>query len=151
PRMELVVGGQHLTLGQTGIAAPEIADEAAGLAHQQNASGNVPELQILFPEAVEATGGDPGEIERGGAEAPDPRHFRRDRVEDLVETAEIAMRLVGNAGRDQRLIEMAPRGNAEAPFVQPAAPALLGPEAFVGDRVVDQALGDLAPALPARL
>ena len=105
-----------------------------------DAGGDVPELEILLPEAVEAAGRDPGEIERGRAEAADAGDFGRDRVEDLVEAVEIAMALVGHAGGDQRIGEVAARGDAQPPLVEPGAPALLRPEALVGERLVDQAL-----------
>ena len=65
------------------VAAAKIGDEAARLADQQDAGGDVPEVEILLPEAVEAAGGDPGEIERGRAEAADAGDFRRDRAEDF--------------------------------------------------------------------
>ena len=64
---------------------------------------------------------------------------------------EIAMRLVGDAGGDQRLGEVAAGGDAQPALVEPGAPALLRPEALVGERLVDQAVGDLAPALAAGL
>src|SRR5690348_13090261 len=87
PGMELVVGGEHLALRQPRLGAPEIADEAASLADQQDAGGDVPEIQVLFPEAVEAAGRDPGEIERRGAVAADAGDFGRDSLEYPVEPA----------------------------------------------------------------
>src|ERR687897_317831 len=42
----------------------------AGLADEERAGGHVPGAQALFPEALEAPGGDVGEVERGGAVAP---------------------------------------------------------------------------------
>ena len=67
-----------------GVAAVELGDEPAGLAHQQNARGDVPARQAVFPESVIAAGRDIGEIERGRAEAPDAGdllHHRLERVE----------------------------------------------------------------------
>ena len=151
PVVELVVGGEDLAVGEPGVAAAEIGDEAARLADQHDAGGDVPELEVLLPEAVEAARRDPGEIERGRAEAADAGDFGRDRVEDLVEAAEIAMRLVGDAGGDQRLGEVAAGGDAQPPLVEPGAPALFRPEALVGQRIVDQAVAELAPALAAGL
>ena len=90
------------------------------LADQQQPGGDVPEFQILFPEAVVAAGGDPGEVERGGAEAPDPGHLRRHGAEDLFEAVVIAVALVGNAGRDQRLVQVAARRDAQPPVLRQA-------------------------------
>jgi hypothetical protein len=75
----------------------------ARFTHEQNAGRYVPDFQIFFPEPVKASGGDPGEVERGRAEAADPRHFGRDGVEDLLEAVELPVPVIGNAGRDQRV------------------------------------------------
>ena len=56
--------------------AAEIGDEAARFAHQQDARRDVPQVEIVFPEAVQPPGRDPGEIERGRAEAADARDLR---------------------------------------------------------------------------
>src|SRR3954470_24766078 len=101
--MKLIVGGEHLARRQAGFAAAKIGDEAARLAHQDDAGGDVPELEILLPETIEPASRQPGEVECGRAEAANACHFRRNRVEDMVETTEVAMRLVGNAGGDQRV------------------------------------------------
>ena len=53
------------------VLAVGVADEAAGLAQDDDAGGEVPGAQVALPEAVEAAGGDPGEVERGGAGAAD--------------------------------------------------------------------------------
>src|ERR1022692_4393280 len=45
------------------------ADEAACLADQQRARGDVPVIETAFPAGVEAARGDIGEIERGAAYA----------------------------------------------------------------------------------
>jgi hypothetical protein len=100
--MKLVVGGEDLAGGEAGIAAAIVGDEAARLAHQDDARGDVPELEVLFPKSVEAAGRDPGEIERRRAEAADAGDLGRDRVEDAVEAADVAVRLIGDTGGDQR-------------------------------------------------
>ena len=62
--------GKHLGIGRDDLPAVEVvvvarqvADEAAGLEHQQAAGGDVPRVQPDFPEAVVETRGDIGEIE----------------------------------------------------------------------------------------
>src|SRR5690606_2075022 len=112
PRMQVAIGGKHLPLGDARLATPEIGDEAAGLPHQNDARGDVPELKVLLPETVITAGRDPGEIERGRAEAANSGHFRRDGAEDLLEAIQIAMPLERRAGRNQRFVEMAARGYA---------------------------------------
>ena len=47
------------------VATAEIADEAASLAHQQHAGGDVPDVELAFPETVETARRDPCEVEAG--------------------------------------------------------------------------------------
>src|SRR5260370_41865127 len=49
--------------------AVKIRDGATGFLHEQHSSSGVPRLEAKFPEAIETTGSDAGEIERGGAVA----------------------------------------------------------------------------------
>src|SRR6266567_3613466 len=58
--------------GREFVAAPvEIGDEAAGLADDEDAGGDVPGVEAVLPETVEAARGHPGEVERGRAAAAD--------------------------------------------------------------------------------
>ena len=61
--MHGVVAGDDLPLGQDGVVAVAVADEAAGFAHQDQAGGEIPRRQIALPIGIEPAGGDPGEIE----------------------------------------------------------------------------------------
>src|SRR4051794_28811455 len=63
-----LVARDDMALVQDGVATIEIGDKAARLAHQDDARRHIPGRYIALPIAVEAPGGDPGEIERGGAE-----------------------------------------------------------------------------------
>lgn len=65
------VGGEDDGAAELVRISGEVGDFAAGLFDEQDAGGGVPGLQAKFPEAVEAAGGDAGEIERGGAIAAD--------------------------------------------------------------------------------
>ena len=69
PGMQLVVRGEHLALRNRTIGTAIVGDEAAGFLDQQIAGRDVPRLQSAFPEGVEPARRDPGEIERGGAQA----------------------------------------------------------------------------------
>ena len=53
------------------LGAAERADAAAGLLDQQRAGGGIPGLEPDLPEAIDAAGGDIGQIERRGARAAD--------------------------------------------------------------------------------
>ena len=67
--MHGLVAGDDVACGEHRVAAVGIADEAAGFAHQEHAGGEVPRREVALPIGIEAAGGDPGEIERRGAEA----------------------------------------------------------------------------------
>src|SRR5262245_7579089 len=70
---DLVAGRERIVL------AVDTGDGAAGLAHHDLACGDVPGLQVALPKAVEAAGGDEGEVESGGAKAPQPSDLALDR------------------------------------------------------------------------
>src|ERR1700730_10944955 len=70
--MKAIVGGEHLAALHHRLTACEIADESAGLAHQQEAGSEIPRRQSEFPEAVISAGGHISEIECGGAKPAYP-------------------------------------------------------------------------------
>src|SRR3546814_14654683 len=54
--------GNELAALDRALAAAEIADETARLAHQQHTGGDVPDIQVGLPETIEAARRNPGEI-----------------------------------------------------------------------------------------
>src|SRR3546814_1909602 len=98
--------GDELAAVDRAVAAAKIADEAARLAHEQHARGDVPDLQVAFPETVVAPRRDPCEVEAGGAEAADTGHFGRDRAKNAAPLRHIAVAHVRNARRDQAFVEV---------------------------------------------
>src|SRR5256885_2347357 len=67
-QMQVAVCGQHIAARHHRLSAGQIADKAAGLAHQEQPGGDVPRRQRELPEAVKAPGCDIGEVERRRAE-----------------------------------------------------------------------------------
>src|SRR3990172_752621 len=67
--VDAAVGGGDFFPAQAEGHALEVGHHAARFAHQQDAGAHVPGLQIEFPEAVEAPGGDVAEVEGGRAVA----------------------------------------------------------------------------------
>src|SRR3954447_24863761 len=59
------VAGEEIATGGNAVASDEIAVAAAGFADQQAASGHVPWLQADFVEAIDASGCDIRDVERG--------------------------------------------------------------------------------------
>src|SRR3546814_19016813 len=98
--------GDELAAVDRAVAAAKIADEAARLAHEQHARGDVPDLQVAFPETVVAPRRDPCEVEAGGAEAADNGHLGRDRAQTPGPRRPIAAAHVRNARPDQASVEV---------------------------------------------
>ena len=67
---EAVGGEDDGTAELIGISG-EIGDFTSGFFDEEDSGGGVPGLEAKFPETVEATGGDAGEIDSGGAIAAD--------------------------------------------------------------------------------
>src|SRR5688572_27409887 len=101
--MELVVSGDDLLGANRLRAAAVVGYEATRFAHEQAAGSRVPRLQMAFPEPVESPGSHPGKVERGRAEAANSRDLRPDGREDSRPFGKIPVRVVGNAGGNQRV------------------------------------------------
>src|SRR5437899_767928 len=68
--MHGLVAGDDVAALHSALVVVEVGHEAAGLAHHQHARGEIPGRQVAFPIRIEPSGRDVGEVERGGAEAP---------------------------------------------------------------------------------
>src|ERR1051325_3176581 len=79
--VDQAVGGERLLAVDGEFAAGKIRDDAAGLGDDERAGGDVPRLELQFPEAVEASRGDIAEIERGGTGAADALRAARHAAE----------------------------------------------------------------------
>src|SRR5439155_16673155 len=71
--------------------AHQIRDPAAGLLDEEASGGDVPRSEAELPEAVESTGGDPREIEDGGAESTHAAAAKR-RLRSEEHTSELQSR-----------------------------------------------------------
>src|SRR5712691_4541695 len=124
--MDALVSGNDMALLKHGLAAVEIGDETAGLAHQQQPRRHVPRGEIALPIAVEPPRRHPGEIERSRSESPqsaDLALYRRDLVAELRKIAAPVMRQpAGQHG----VAELPPRRHPQAPIVHERAFAALG-------------------------
>ena len=69
--MEIRIGGDQGAGFGPVLLAFEMADEAACFADQDDAGGDVPRLQAIFPKAVKPARCDIGQIKRG---RPQPAH-----------------------------------------------------------------------------
>ncbi len=142
-----VVAGDDLALGENGVVAVEIGDEAAGFAHQDNARGHVPRRQVALPISIEPSGRDPGEIESGGAVTAQAGEMLLRGGDFLAPEREIAAAVMRQPAGDDGLGEPLPSGDADALVVEESALAAFGDEQVVVGGIVDEAGDDRAVAL----
>src|SRR3546814_7152395 len=102
-RMHRGAAVDELAAVDRAVAAAKIADEAAGLAHEQHTRRDVPHLQVAFPETVVTARRDPCEVEAGGAEAADTGDFGRHGTENAAPLGHIAMAHIGDRSEETRL------------------------------------------------
>src|SRR5215469_4010287 len=146
-QVQVVVGGKHVTRRQHLVPAREVAHIPAGLAHQEDAGGDIPGREPEFPVAVVAPRRDIGKVERGGAGTPDAGDLAHHRRQGCKIARMVAALAEGDTGADHGIAEVAPRRDAKAPVVEIGAHPLLRPEHLVARRLIDDAGDDLALAL----
>src|SRR3546814_20140818 len=74
-RMNSIACGDDFAPLNRALAAPEITDETARFAHQQNARRAIPDAETALPKSVKAASGTPGAVQPGrttAAAAPNP-------------------------------------------------------------------------------
>src|ERR1700681_921197 len=137
--MNRLVAGHHRPFFENVMAAVEIGDKPARLAHEQDAGGKIPGRQAALPKAVETAGGDPGEIERGSASAAYPGdgalHLREFRAEALGVSAST----MWDAATNDAVRELLPRRHAKTAVVEIGSLAALAHIHLVVDGIVDDA------------
>ncbi|EPX83793.1 hypothetical protein ruthe_02590 [Rubellimicrobium thermophilum DSM 16684] len=113
------------------------------LLHDQQTRRHVPGVQAPFPEAIVASRGDIGEVERRRSQPPHPRAFGHQPRQILQRRRQGVARAEGDAGSEQRLGQACARTHPDAAFVEPGPLTLLGPEGLVLDGIVDHPGHDL--------
>src|SRR6266702_196735 len=124
----------------------DVANRPARLAHHDQAGGDVPGLEVAFPIAIEAAGGDEGEVEGGGAEAAEAGDAVLDRGHLAAEFFVVAAADMGQATGHHAFAELAAAGHPQALVVEEGALAALGDVELVIGGVVDHARDDRALA-----
>lgn len=141
-RVDLRIRGDDLAPVQEIGVARVVAHEAARLGDEQATRRDVPHVDALFEEAVEAARRDVREIERRRARAAQPGA----RLRHLGEEARVGVEAVFFAERkaraDQRVREAVAPADADAPVVQVGAAAARRGEEVVVVRIVDHRLRD---------
>src|ERR1700733_2549501 len=143
-----VVAGGDLPLGQDGVFAVAVADEAAGFAHQNYPGGDIPRRQVALPIGIEPAGGDPGEIEGRRAVTAQTGETLLRGCDLVARQRQIAAAAVmRQAAGDNRVGQVLARRDPDALVVEIRALAALGDEQLLIGRIVGQAGDDDAVAL----
>src|SRR5215470_14996079 len=98
--MHRFVTGHDMALGEHLIAAVDIGDVPARLAHQQNARRDVPRRDVAFPVGIEPAGRDPGEIEGSGPETAQAGNLVLDRGEFPAEKRQVPHAMMWQSAAD---------------------------------------------------
>src|SRR5581483_4982020 len=133
------VSGDHAGPAYRDRRTGRVGDDAAGFAYQQDAGGNVPRGEHGFPEGVEPPGGDGGEVERGGAGAPDTgrsSHHARKLADVGVHIFHAGERESGTNERSRGVVDVR---HADGRPVHEGAAAADGRERFAERDVNDHA------------
>src|SRR5437667_929213 len=126
----------------------ERSDVPAGLLDEERPGGRVPRRQPDLPEAIDATGRDIGQIERGRARAAHAGDLLRDRLQHLEVGVEVArVGAIGETGRDEGALERARLADPHAVIVEVRARAAARGEQLPTHRVVDHRVLEAPPHL----
>ncbi len=112
--VHVLIPAQHVPGLQRVVLALDVRNGPAGFAHHDLPGGDVPGLQVAFPVAVEAAGGDEGEVEGGGAEAAEAGDLVLHRGHFLQRQLMIAAADMRQAAGDHAFIEPSAAGDARA-------------------------------------
>src|SRR5207237_1391641 len=93
--------------------AGEVGDPATRLLDDEPAGGEVPRLQLFLPVAVEPAAGEPAEVERRGAFPAYPLGASHPLHEEGDVVLAVLTPVVGEAGRQERLLEARHRRDAD--------------------------------------
>src|SRR6266481_6107967 len=147
--MHVFIAADHAAGLERVVVARDAAEDAAGLANDDLPCSQVPRLQVAFPIAVEAAGGDESHVERGRAEPAQARYSRLNFAQLGARQFEVAASDMRQAARDHAFAKVAPAGDPQPLIVEEGALATLGDIEVVIGRIVDQAGDHGALALQA--
>ncbi len=139
--------GHQVAPGQVVVAAGHVAHQPAGLGDQQGAGGHVPLLQAQLEEAVGAAGGQPGQVQGGGARAAQAGGVLGDGPEHAQVGVDVGHLVLAEreAGADQGAVQAGAAGDPDAAAIEGGAAATAGGEFLFAQRIIDHAV--LHPAL----
>src|SRR6186997_2249154 len=93
-------------------------DASTGFGDDEGSSRDIPGLQMLLPERIEAPGGDIAEVKRRRAESPHCPCLAEERAKQAHQVRGLLMHIVRKAGHEQRINQLARRRHAESRAIE---------------------------------
>jgi hypothetical protein len=112
---------------------------AASFFHNQGTCSDVPRIESLLPEPLQASGGHVAQVESCGPKPADGTRALEKGTEQVDEIAQLFLDVVGKTGYEQCVEQLAPSRDAYRRAVEESTLAALGGEQFSASRVVDYA------------
>src|SRR5207253_8703023 len=109
------------------------------------AAGDIPRLEVAFPESIHPAGRDIAQVERRRAEAPYGSSLRDKRAEEADDLLDSTVHIVRKAGDEQRIDKRTCRRHMERAAIEERAASAFRREELAAIRVVDG--GDLRDAV----
>ena len=122
--------GEHVA-AEVHDLSPRLGDDAARLAHEQPAGGDVPGGEARLEERLAPAGRHVRQVERRGAHPPNARHVAHDAGERLEVARVIPASAMRDARRDDRAPQIGLARDGEPAVAEPGTAPLLGPENLV--------------------
>ena len=102
-----------------------VGKSSTSLSHQQRSGRNIPRFHTrsssVFPVGIEATTGDPGEIEGSGSHPAGPLRARHHLLDHLEIGSSMGLAVVWKSSADQRIVESGRIGNVNRRAVERCA------------------------------
>ena len=119
------------------MTAGKVGDQTARFAHQQFAGSKIPRLQADFKIAINAAGGDVGEIQRSGAGAAEVGALGKQLRDHIHKGRRVLLGFEREASGENRAVEIASGAAAQTVTVKLRALTAYGGEEFVAHRIVN--------------
>ena len=131
------ITGDDIAVLQVTLITLEVGGDTACLLHQQRAGSEIPGLEIELPEAVIAARSDIGQVQRCRAGPPDASGLQHESFEGGEVDVQVGKVTEGEAGAEQRTVQVLALGNAQAAIVEVCSTAAAGGKQLVMHRIID--------------
>src|SRR5437899_6970092 len=103
----MTVAREHVAAARRECAAADIGDTTARLSHDEGATGDVPRLQISFPETIHPSGGNPAQIDGGRSQTTHGARLSDECAKQADNLVDPGADVVRKPGDEQRIDQLA--------------------------------------------